>query len=472
MLEGRFYIQTLGCAKNVADSDGIHAVLARAGMQPVDCAQDADVMIVNTCGFLQSSRAESLEALRTLGQIKQDGQLLIASGCLISRYGQVVKGQVPEVDGVIDAGKWLAMPRLIGWLKENGHGAGDWFDEAYLNLPPDQMGARSVTDFLPRRAQGPSAFLKIADGCDRPCTFCIIPAIKGMHRSKPADQVVAEARELVAQGAREIVLVAQDTTAYGWDWGQRDALAPLVERLCAEVEGLGWLRLMYAYPGHVTPRLIETMARYPQVLPYLDIPLQHAHPNVLQRMKRPNSIVTRRLLDDLRAALPSIALRTTFIVGFPGETDEEFEGLLQFLEEQRFDRVGVFEYSREEGTPAGALPNQVPHKVKARRRSQVMELQQAISLAKNRTFVGKTLEVLIEGAGELQTTSRRRQAEPPREIVSIGRSYRDAPEVDGVVVVHDELAVGTLTRIKITQATEYDLIGVPEKTLALELLKL
>ncbi len=467
MLEGRFYIQTLGCAKNVADSDGIQSILQRAGMQPVDCAEDADVMIVNTCGFLQSSRAESLEALRSLGQGKQSGQLLIASGCLISRYGEVVKGEVPEVDGVIDAGKWLAMPRLIQWLQENGHGASDWFDESYLNLPPEQIGARSVTDVLPRHAQGPSAFLKIADGCDRPCTFCIIPAIKGMHRSKPAAQVLNEARELVAQGVQEIVLVAQDTTAYGWDWGQRDALAPLIEQLCNEVKGLRWLRLMYAYPGHVTPRLIETMARYPQVLHYLDIPLQHAHPNVLQRMKRPNIVVTRRLLDDLRAAMPDIAIRTTFIVGFPGETDQEFEGLLEFLEEQQFDRVGVFEFSREEGTPSAAMPNQISQSVKAERRGEAMELQQAISLAKNRTFVGRTMQVLIEGVGEMETHHGRRRTAAPPEVVSIGRSYRDAPEVDGVVIIRDQLPLSKLTRIKITQASEYDLIGVPENTLAL-----
>ncbi len=473
-MSNRFYIQTLGCAKNTADSDGIGAVLERAGFESADAPEDADVMIVNTCGFLQASRQESLEAMRALGQYKHEGQLLIAAGCLISRYGENVKREVPTVDGVIDAGKWLAMPRFIQYLREHSNGDGNWFDEAYLNLPRDAMysaplAARSVTDYLPRHAQGPSAFLKIADGCDRPCTFCIIPAIKGGHRSKPMDAVIAEARELVRQGVHEIVLVAQDTTAYGWDWGQRDVLATLMERLCSEVDGMKWLRLMYAYPGHVTPRLIQVMARHPQIVHYLDVPLQHGDAQVLHRMKRPNPITTRRMLDDLRAAMPDLALRTTFIVGFPGETEEEFDGLLEFLEEQQFERVGIFEYSLEEGTPAGTMPDQVSHKTKARRRHDAMLTQQSISLAKNRAFIDKTLEVLIEGVGEIEANAMhsnnaaalRDPALNCAECVSIGRSYRDAPEVDGIVIVQNELPIGKIVRVKITQASEYDLIAEP-----------
>lgn len=466
-MSNRFFIQTLGCAKNTADSDGIGAVLERAGFQAVDAPEDADVMIVNTCGFLQASRQESLEAMRALGQQKHGDQLLIAAGCLISRYGENVRTEVPTVDGVIDAGKWLAMPRFIQYLREHGRGDTHWLDDAYLNLPREQWNARSVTDFLPRHAQGPSAFLKIADGCDRPCTFCIIPAIKGSHRSKPMDAVIAEARELTAQGVREIVLVAQDTTAYGWDWNQRDVLATLMEQLCTQVEGMKWLRLMYAYPGHVTPRLIETMARYPQIVHYLDVPLQHANPQVLHRMKRPNITTTRRMLSDLRAAMPDLAVRTTFIVGFPGETEEEFHSLLEFLEAQQFDRVGVFEYSQEEGTPAGAMPHQVSRKVSARRRHEAMVLQQKISLRRNRAFVGTTLPVLIEGVGEMVSDSQHSgnaMRDPDLNCgncVSIGRSYRDAPEVDGVVIVQDELPIGKLVKVKITQASEYDLVGEP-----------
>lgn len=455
----RFFLQTLGCAKNTADSDGIRAVLERAGLAPAERVEDANVVIVNTCGFLQASRQESLETLRALGQAKQSGQILIAAGCLISRYSENVKLEVPEVDGVIDAGKWLAMPRFIEYLRTRGNGSSNWFQDAYPNLPAEQLSARSVTDYMPRQADGPSAFLKIADGCDRPCTFCIIPAIKGSHRSKAPDAVIAEARELVAQGVREIVLVAQDTTAYGWDWGKRDQLAPLMERLCREVEGLAWLRLMYAYPGHVTPRLIETMATYPQIVHYLDVPLQHADADVLHRMKRPNPLTTQRMLGDLRAAMPDLAVRTTFIVGFPGETDQEFSSLLDFIQEQEFDRVGVFEYSVEEGTPAALMQDQVGRKTKARRRQEAMLMQQSISLARNRAWLGNSLDVLIEGTGELEMDGMRGKHKPVPQCVSIGRSYRDAPEVDGLVIVREEIPRGRLVRVTITEATEYDLIG-------------
>ncbi|HEX7587421.1 MAG TPA: radical SAM protein, partial [Anaerolineae bacterium] len=270
----KYYLVTLGCAKNVADSDGIGSLLDHAGYTESPGAEEADVLIVNTCGFLQASRKESLKALRELGEQKRDNQLLIAAGCLISRYGEAIQREVPQVDSVIDAGHWLAMPRLIQYLQsENGNAPHDWLTEAFANLPLEQLSARSVVEQLPRAPHGPSAFLKIADGCDRPCTFCIIPAIKGAHHSKPMQAIVDEARDLVAKGVKEIVLVAQDTTAYGWDLGQRDQLAPLIDRLCTEVDGMKWLRLMYAYPSHVTPRLIETMARYPQLVHYIDVPL-------------------------------------------------------------------------------------------------------------------------------------------------------------------------------------------------------
>ena len=440
---GKFYIETLGCAKNTADSDGITSVLMDAGYESSARPDEADVLIVNTCGFLQASRAESLNVMRELGESKREGQLLIAAGCLISRYGENVKREVPRVDGVIDAGRWLAMPRFIEHLRGKNGQADDWFAQSYVNLPTGQLRVRSVTDALPRHAQGPSAYLKISDGCDRPCTFCIIPAIKGGHRSKKPDDVIREARALVEQGVQELVLVAQDTTAYGWDWGQKDSLASLLERLANET-GARWLRLMYAYPGHITPRLIETMARLPQVVKYVDVPLQHAHPATLTRMKRPNAIVTRRMLDDLRRAMPDIAIRTTFIVGFPGETEDEFNHLLEFVREQRFDRMGAFEYSREEGTPAYHLPNQVKTKVKERRRAKLMQAQQEISIAKNRALVGTMAEVLLEGAGD---------------GISIGRSYRDAPEVDGVILVKGEHAAGQFVRTRITEAMEYDLSG-------------
>jgi ribosomal protein S12 methylthiotransferase len=419
----------------------MHSLLTQNAWTRVEHADDADVLIVNTCGFLQAARRESLDALRALGKQKRAHQLLIAVGCLISRYGETIRREVPQVDAVLDAGQWLALPRVLTHLQRQ---------DTYTDLPTE----RSVVTRLPRQAQGPSAYLKIADGCDRPCTFCIIPAIKGAQRSKPPDDVIAEARDLVAHGAREIVLVAQDTTAYGWDWGERDALASLIERLCREVEGLVWLRLMYTFPGHITPRLIETMARYSQVVHYIDVPLQHAHPDTLARMKRPNIAVTRKMLEDLRAAMPNLAIRTTFIVGFPGETEDEFGALLEFLQEQQFDRVGIFEFSREQGTPAATMPRQIPNKTKKYRRERAMALQQKISLAKNRAWIGKELDVLVEGVGD---------------GVSIARSYRDAPEVDGVVLIQQELPIGNFVRVKITQAMEYDLVGqVPSSRLQVQ----
>jgi len=436
----RYYLLTLGCAKNVADSDGLDALLAQNGMTRTAQATDADVLIVNTCGFLRAARREALDTLRELGERKRADQRLIAIGCLVSRDGAAIQREVPQVDAILDAGQWLVLPRVLA------RATGDWRADASSDLPT----ARSIVARLPRQAQGPSAYLKIADGCDRPCAFCIIPAIKGAQRSKRPDDVIAEARDLVTHGAREIILIAQDTTAYGWDFDERDALATLIERLCREVEGLAWLRLMYTFPGHITPRLIETMARHPQVVHYLDVPLQHAHPDTLARMKRPNITVTRQMLDALRAAMPDLAIRTTFIVGFPGETEDEFRALLEFLEEQQFDRVGIFEFSREEGTPAATMPHQVPSRIKKERRARAMALQQKISLAKNRAWLGKELHVLVEGAGD---------------GVSIARAYRDAPEVDGIVLIQNELPIGTFARVNITQAMEYDLVGVQDSAM-------
>jgi ribosomal protein S12 methylthiotransferase len=443
-MQQRYYMLTLGCAKNVADSEGISAILTQADMLRADRAEDADVLIVNTCGFLQASRKESLAALRELASAKKDDQILIAAGCLISRYGDSVQRSVPQVDGLVDAGHWIALPHLIHHLQTSHSLPKDWLTDAYAGLPLEQLSARSIVERLDRSPGGPSAFLKIADGCDRPCAFCIIPAIKGAHRSKPLDEVITEARDLVAHGVKEITLVAQDTTAYGWDLGNREGLSDLIEQVCTRVEGLNWLRLMYTFPGHVTPRLIETMVKHQQVLHYIDVPLQHAHPETLKRMKRPNIGVTRDMLKSLRAAMPDLAIRTTFIVGFPGETDDEFHALLKFMDEQRFDRVGVFEYSREEGTSAATMDDPVPPKIMARRREIAMALQQKISFAKHQPWVGKTLDVLVEGVGD---------------GISIARSYRDAPEVDGVILIQNELPIGQFVPVRITQALEYDLMG-------------
>jgi ribosomal protein S12 methylthiotransferase len=428
-----YFLLTLGCPKNVVDSEGMSQLLGQAGYRPTEQPGQADVLIVNTCGFIGPARAESVEVLQELGQMKRNDQLLIAAGCLVQRDNGQLRRDVPEIDAVLSTRRWYQIVDLVGRLR----------NRSYDDIPDDGW-VNPIDVPLPRQSMSASAYLKIADGCSAPCTFCTIPGIKGAWRSKPVVEIVREARELVSQGVQEIILIAQDTTAYGYDRGERDALAPLIDSIVAAVPELPWLRLMYAYPGRVTPRLAETLAQHPQVCNYIDIPLQHGHSDVLARMKRPSDRVAKNTVWRLREAMPDIAIRTGFIVGFPGETEAEFQGLLDFIAEMRFDKVGVFTYCQEDDTPAGLMPGQVPEDVKTARRARVMELQQQISLEKNRESVGRELDVLIEGAGD---------------GISVGRTYRDAPEVDGLVVVHGEWPTNVRLPVRITAAMEYDLLG-------------
>jgi ribosomal protein S12 methylthiotransferase len=293
--------------------------------------------------------------------------------------------------------------------------------------------------------QGKSAFVKIADGCRRPCAFCAIPLIKGLAVSRPVPVIVNEVRQLQAMGMHEINLIAQDTTDYGYDLGMKEGLAELLEQLVKAVPEIDWIRIMYAYPGYVTDRLIEVMANYEQILPYLDIPLQHAHPDTLRRMKRPSNIDwVYRTLEKMRSAMPDLALRTTFIVGYPGETEAEFQALLDFVKEIKFDRVGTFLYSFEPGTASEPLGDPVPAEVKEERYDRLMTLQQDISMIRNQSFMGKSLRVLFEGQGD---------------GLSLGRSYRDAPEIDGLVIVEGDAPIGELFPVRITGAMPYDLSG-------------
>jgi ribosomal protein S12 methylthiotransferase len=302
--------------------------------------------------------------------------------------------------------------------------------------------------------QGGSAYLKIADGCRRPCAFCAIPLIKGTAVSRSPQAILEDAEKLQAMGVQELVLIAQDTTDYGHDLGMKDGLAVLLEQLTNALTGvpnIPWLRILYAYPGYVSDRLIEVMANHPQILPYLDMPLQHAHPATLQRMRRPaNMDWVYRTIDKMRRALPALALRSTFIVGYPGETEAEFSRLLDFLKEIRFDRVGAFQFSFEPGTSSEPLGDPIPAEVKQERYERLMAIQQPISLEKNQAFVGQTLPVLIEGQGD---------------GISVGRSYRDAPEIDGMVVVEADLPTGEIVPVRITGAMTYDLSGVPAQKL-------
>ena len=445
----KYYLESLGCPKNLVDAHGMSRLLKRIGYQAVDDPAQAQVLIVNTCGFVEDAREESLLELRELARGKRDDQVLIAAGCLSQRWGETLVDQVPGVDALLGTRRWSEIGALVQELRQGQ----DWRRESPLARLGDPLLLAEAGDYRIAR-QGAAAYLKIADGCSAPCAFCAIPLIKGSAVSRPAELVVEDAVELVHRGVKEIILIAQDTTAYGRDLGRRDTVSDLVQMILDAVPdrpegdsgpGLHWLRLMYAYPGHISPRLIEVMAGDPRVCHYLDLPLQHAHPDTLRRMRRPANVErTRRLVADLRAAMPDVALRTSFIVGYPGETEREFEMLLDFVAETRFDRVGVFVYSPEEGTPAATLPNPVPEEIKAERYDRLMALQQAISLEINQGQVGRILDVLVEGQGD---------------GLSVGRSYRDAPEIDGMVLIPGDIPVGKVVQTRITGAIEYDLIG-------------
>jgi ribosomal protein S12 methylthiotransferase len=451
-------------------------MLAGAGYRGTDMPDDADVLIVNTCGFLQSAEDESLANLRELAEGKRPGQVLIAAGCMAQRNGERIVREVPGIDGLLGTRRWMEVVSFIKMLRQEKPGfapaspalekpgfLGLTFGKyALLGDPDEPLGGAT-----PRPAVlNGSAYLKISDGCNAPCAFCSIPSFKGKLRSRPVDAVVAEAQRLVASGARELILIGQDTTDYGRDWGQPDSLPALMQAILAGAPDLRWLRLMYAYPGHVSEQLIEVMASDPRICHYLDIPLQHGHPAVLKRMFRPSN--TDKLLNTfaaMRRAMPDMAFRSTFIVGLPGETEEEFRGLMDFVEAIQFDKVGVFTFSPEPGTPAHDMPGQVKEKVKEDRYRRLMALQQRISLARNQAQVGRQMDVLVEAHGEMESMipagKGGRTHKTRRQPVSLARSYRDAPEVDGLVVIPGMLPLGQMTAAKITGAIEYDLVGEP-----------
>ncbi len=451
MNRDNYYLLSLGCAKNTVDSESMAQVLGQQGMRGTGDPADAAVLIVNTCGFLEAAREESLAALRELVRQRRAGQMVIASGCLAQRHGARLAQDVPGLDGVIGTRRWMDIFDLVQRLRARKH------PQPLYHLPTDVktvgLDERGV---LRASVQGASAWLKIADGCRRPCAFCTIPKIKGTAVSRPLATLVDEAQRLEAQGLRELILIAQDSSDYGHDLGLKDGLAQLLEALVTGAPDIPWLRIMYAWPGYVTPRLIETMAAQPQVLPYLDMPLQHGHRSTLLRMRRPANIEwVYNTLARMRALMPQLAVRTTFIVGYPGETDAEFEGLLDFVRDLQFDRVGAFTYSQEPGTPAAVLPDQVPEDVKQERYDALMTLQQGISLAKNQTLVDRSIDVLVEGHGASEDEAGR----PDGTMLSLGRSWRDAPEIDGYVIVEGELPPGEIVPVRVTGATTYDLFA-------------
>lgn len=477
----KYYLLTLGCPKNTVDSEGIAMMLSDAGYRGTAVPDDADVLIVNTCGFLQAAEDESLANLRELAESKRRGQVLIAAGCMAQRNGARIVQEVPGVDGLLGTRRWMEVVPFIKALRAKPASA------ARTGLASEGPAAsmvafgryallgdpeRPLAEAMSRPAvQNGSAYLKISDGCNAPCAFCSIPSFKGKLASRPLEAIVAEARSLVASGAEELILIAQDTTDYGRDLGRPDTLPDLITAVLDAVPDLRWLRLMYAYPGHVSQRLIEVMASDPRVCHYLDIPLQHGHPAVLRRMFRPSN--TDKLLETfaaMRRAMPDMVFRSTFIVGLPGETEDEFQGLLDFVQAIQFDKVGVFTFSPEPGTPAADMPGQVSVEIKGERYERLMALQQRISLSRNQAQVGRTLDVLVEAHGEMEAMepassgpagkkAHKAPARLRRQPVSLARSYRDAPEVDGLVVIPGILPLGQLSAARITGAIEYDLVG-------------
>ena len=433
--DNTFHIITLGCAKNLVDSASLAETLGTENLHETQRAQQAKYIIVNTCGFIQDAREESLETLREYARKKRQGQYLIAAGCLSQRFQERLRDEVEGIDGMIGTRNLRDIITLTRKLKQGEPDTGVLDHEHILYQ-------QSIPGYA---VQGSSAYLKIADGCRRACAFCAIPLIKGTLVSREREAIIRDALDLQANGIKEIILIAQDVTDYQHEAGRQDALADLLTELMPKLPDVPWLRLLYTFPGYVSDRLADLMASDNQLLPYLDMPLQHADPNVLQSMNRPSNMDwVRNLISKLRAKVPHLVTRTTLIVGFPTETDQAFETLKQFVEEIQFDRVGVFTYSPEIGTPAEKMGDPIPQAVKQARLAELMDLQAGISYRKNQALIGQTFDLLVEGVDSSQN-------------VLIGRTWREAPEVDGLVIASGKALVGDMTCVKITGALEHDL---------------
>ena len=435
------HLISLGCPKNTADSELMLGALVRAGFEVTMDPQQAQVLLVNTCAFIEPAKKESIDAILAAAEVKKNGagKRLVVAGCLSQRYGSELREQFPEVDIFVGTGNFLDLPELLRRSERPELRPIPYTGAAHLLPSAEAPRVRTGDPF--------SAYLKVSEGCDHRCAFCIIPKIRGRHESRPLDDLVEEARRLAANGVREINLIAQDLTAYGRDLKPRASLAALLHRL-APVDGIRWIRLLYCYPNFVTDELLAAIADLDKVVKYIDMPLQHADDAMLRAMKRERSAdALRSLLERVRAAIPEVALRTSFIVGFPGETEAAFTTLVDFVREQQFDRVGVFTYSREENTAAYDLAGQVPEGVKRRRRAELMEVAAEISLEKNRGLVGREIEVMVEGAAPGRATRLR------------ARTSAQAPEIDGMVLLSGEAEPGEIVRARIERASTYDLHG-------------
>lgn len=426
---------SLGCPKNRVDSEVMLGLLEQAGYQLTPEADDAEVLIVNTCGFINSAKQESIDTILEMNHYRETGQLkaLVMAGCLSQRYQQTLWNDLPEVDAMVGTGEFHRIVEAVeGAL--SGSRPSFWGEMPVSGLPS------------PRKLTTPNytAYLKIAEGCDHSCAFCAIPQMRGGYRSRPLQDILQEARRLVAQGVRELILIAQDSTIWGHDLYGHPELPRLLYGL-QEIPDLLFVRIMYSYPTQITPELVNAMRDLPVVAPYLDMPLQHAHPDLLQKMGRPfRRDKTDRVLGMIRDAIPDITLRTTFIVGFPGETDEHFQTLLSFIDAMRFDHVGIFTYSHEEGTRAEKLGDPVPEAVKQRRRREAMLVQRKLVGSVRGRHIGHVMPVLIEDTGD---------------TVSVGRGSADAPGIDGVTYVKGQFATGQIVPVRITGTREYDLLA-------------
>jgi ribosomal protein S12 methylthiotransferase len=432
---------SLGCPKNLLDSEVMLGHLTAAGYELVERAEDAEVLVVNTCGFIDAAKQESIDTILEMAVHKETGNCrrLVVTGCLAQRYAENIAREIPEVDVVFGLDQ-------LGTIVDACEGD----VRRVESLTADGSAAYLYDHLAPRVLSTPShfAYVKISEGCDYPCTFCIIPKIRGAYRSRQPESILAEAESLAARGVKELLLIAQDTTRYGAELGMKRGLASLLRQL-ARVEGIEWVRFLYAYPTTVDDSVLEALAEEPVLCRYVDIPLQHASDPVLKAMKRPGTGASNRaLLRRIRDAVPGVAIRSSFIVGFPGETDDDFRNLLDFCAETELDHVGVFTYSNEEGTEAFVDREEIPKRTKERRRDRLMRLQRAISLEKNRSRVGSRLEVLVEGLSD------------ETDLLLKGRAEHQAPGIDGVVLINDgEASAGTFAEVEVTEAHPYDLVG-------------
>ena len=431
---------SLGCDKNLVDSEMMLGMLREKGYSFTDDETEADIVVVNTCCFINDAKEESINTLLEMAQLKDEGQIqaLIAAGCLAQRYREEIQQEIPQVDAIVGT---TAIDQIVAAVDEvlAGKSQNHYQD---INAAPVIGHKRIVT------TGGHFAYLKIAEGCDKHCTYCIIPKVRGNYRSVPMEELVKEAEELAESGVRELILVAQETTLYGMDLYGKKMLPKLLQEL-AKVSGIYWIRILYCYPEEITDELIEVIATEPKVCHYLDIPIQHASDRILKRMgRRTDNEQLRNIVTKLREAIPDICLRTTLITGFPGETEEDHEELMAFVDEMEFDRLGVFTYSQEEDTPAAIMPDQIEEEIKQARQEELMELQQEIAFEKAEDMTGRVLTVMIEG-------------KIADEDAYVARTYRDAPNVDGYLFLNTTatLMTGDFVEVLVTDSNEYDLIG-------------